>query len=129
MSGISNTYGAAYGTGYDDYYIAKRTMRTEQGSDSNEMMDAIAKRKEEILEKVRKGETEPSIPIGVVSFTFKQWNKLMKSVDRAIDDMQERIRADEEEYEKKMKEEKMTKSDEMRCFITGKRKLFENKKI
>lgn len=111
MDGISDNYGASYSTGYE-YGREKRKADTagpEEGV--NEWMDAIAKRKEEIVEKVRKGETEPSIPIGAASFTYKQWNKLMKSVDRAIDAMQERIRAEEEDAEpliKKKKENSIT---------------------
>lgn len=68
-----------------------------EGNRTQEWMGQIAERKREIVEKVRRGETEPSIPIGAASFTYKQWNKLMQRVDRAIEDMQERIQAEEEE--------------------------------
>lgn len=67
-------------------------------------MDIIRKRKEEIIDKVRRGETEPSIPIGAGSYTMKQWNKMMRGLDKAIDDMQERIRKDAERAEKKRKD-------------------------
>lgn len=111
MGGITNTYGASYGAGYNTYNTNRQKTDTAPANEVNEWMDAIAKRKEEILEKVRKGETEPSIPIGAASFTYKQWNKLMKNVDRAIEDMQERIQAEEEEAKlliKKKKENSIT---------------------
>lgn len=111
MNGISDTYGTSYGTGYDYSEDKRKTNIAGQEDDTSEWMGLIAKRKEEILEKVRKGETEPSIPIGAASFTYKQWNKLMRSVDRAIDAMQERIRAEEENAElivKKKKENSIT---------------------
>ena len=106
MNGISDTYGASYGAGYEYGGNKRKADSAEQEDGVNEWMDAIAKRKEEIVEKVRKGETEPSIPIGAASFTYKQWNKLMKNVDRAIDDMQERVRAEEEDAELLVKKKK-----------------------
>ncbi len=111
MTGVSDTYGTSYGAGYDYGGDKRKADTAVQQDSSGEWMELIAKRKEEILEKVRKGETEPSIPTGAASFTYKQWNKLMKSVDRAIDDMQERIRAEEEDAElivKKKKENSIT---------------------
>lgn len=134
MSGVSNTYGMDCGKQYSVYRDAagkaagrKAGMagpdrrNSTNGTDSvdgmdktetcnkdnniKEWMDIIAERKKEIVEKVRKGETEPSIPIGAASFTSKQWNKLMRNVDRAIEDMQERIRADEEEAEQIIKKQ------------------------
>ncbi len=110
MNGISETYGAPRADGCK----GGRGKRETDGVPDNkvsEWMDIIAERKEEILEKVRRGETEPSIPLGAASFTYKQWNKLMKNVDRAIDDMQERIREEEEKAEEaaeKAKENSVT---------------------
>ncbi len=72
--------------------------------DTADKMEFIRQRKGEIVEKAKRGETEPSIPTGAASYTLKQWNKMMRSVDKAIDDMQERIREDEEKQEQKMEE-------------------------
>lgn len=74
--------------------------------DTADKMEIISKRKQEIAEKVKRGETETSIPIGAQSYTMKQWNKMMRSVDKAIDDMQERIRKDEEGQERKIKKKR-----------------------
>ena len=105
MSGIpSSTYGSSYDTGYEEYRGGKAG--TEPDSHINEWMDIIAKRKEEIVEKVRRGETEPSIPTGAASYTYRQWDRLMRKVDRAIDAMQERVQADKEEQEMKIKKKK-----------------------
>lgn len=53
-----------------------------------------------------KGETEVSVPMGADSFTDTQWDKLIKNVDEAIDDMQESIRREKEEAEEKALEKK-----------------------
>lgn len=92
-----STYGAGYGAGYRDCRTGKTDEKTENRV--SEWMDAIARRKEEIVEKVRRGETEPSIPTGAASFTYKQWDRMMRRVDRAIDAMKERVEADEKEQE------------------------------
>ncbi len=101
MNGISDTYGMPRTDGCKG--SRKREADSVRDNKVSEWMDIIAERKEEILEKVRRGETEPSIPLGAASFTYKQWNKLMKNVDRAIDDMQERIQEDEEKAEEAAK--------------------------
>ena len=90
-----STYG--YGTEYRDYRTEKAAEEPENRV--SEWMDAIARRKEEIVEKVRRGETEPSIPTGAASFTYKQWDRMMRRVDRSVDAMKERVEADEEERE------------------------------
>lgn len=116
MSGVSNAQ-VYFGTGRDDFFHNKRAGKNQRDGedqkdirdffyeeDSADKMDIIRKRKEEIADKVRRGETEPSIPIGAASYTMKQWNKMMRGLDKAIDDMQERIRKDAEKAEKKRKD-------------------------
>lgn len=114
MSGISNAQ-MYFRTEKNDFFRGGRTGKSrkeEEGyksildfmgeeEDTVDKMDVIRKRKEEIVDKVRRGETETSIPIGAGSYTMKQWNKMMRSLDKAIDDMQERIRGDEEKAKKK----------------------------
>lgn len=103
---------AISGIGYAQIYdyntrTKKATCQESHGQDTNSLMKELCKYKEEILEKVKKGETEPSFSIGASSFTFKQWDKLMQRVDEAIDDMQARVEQEKEEQEKnnKKKEE------------------------
>lgn len=113
MSGVSNTQAYA-GPGRSDFFHNGKAGKNRKGKEdakdikdyfgeeeTADKMDLIRKRKEEIIEKVRKGETETSIPIGAESYTMKQWNKMMRSLDKAIDDMQENIRKDEERDERK----------------------------
>ncbi len=114
MSGISNTQ-TYLRTGRDDFFHGGRSGRSRKEGensksirdflgkeeDADDKMDIIRKRKEEIVDKVRRGETETSIPIGAGSYTMKQWNKMMRGLDKAIDDMQERIRKDEEKAREK----------------------------
>jgi len=117
MGGISNAQ-MYVRTGGEDFFNKGRAgkgRKEGEGSksiqdfigkeeDTDDKMDIIRKRKEEIIDKVRRGETEPSIPIGAGSYTMKQWNKMMRGLDKAIDDMQERIRKDAERAEKKRKD-------------------------
>lgn len=87
---------------YDNNTITKKsTCQKAARQDRNGLMEELCKYKEEILEKVNKGDTEPSFSIGASSFTLKQWDKLMNYVDKAIDDMQDKVDAEEEKQEKK----------------------------
>lgn len=103
MGGVTNTQGYVQ-SGYDYFFSGRKT--GQKGQETESLMDAIRERKQEIYDKVRRGETETSIPIGAESYTMKQWNKMMRSVDKAIDDMQERIRKDSEKQEEKVKTKK-----------------------
>lgn len=117
MSGVSNAQMSSRAKGRD-LFMGRGTGKGSRNgesikdiidriTDSNELstaekMDIISTRKQEIVEKVRRGETETSIPIGTQFFTMKQWNRMMRSVDKAIDDMQERIHKDGEEQERQI---------------------------
>ena len=74
-----------------------------------ECMAFLRKKSEEILEKLRNGETEVSYQIGGESYTEKEWDKLLKKFDDIQEDvrrkMEERIRKlEEKEEEKRMAE-------------------------
>lgn len=139
MGGISNTQNY-FRAGNSAFFAGRGTEKKEQGNenikdiierinnagemDTADKMDFIRMRKQEIVEKVKRGETEPSIPIGAASYTMKQWSKMMRSLDKTIDDMQERIRKDEEQQEQKVKKKREhTISDDMlfQLLGTGKR--------
>ena len=62
-----------------------------------ECMAFLREKREEILEKLRNGETEESYPIGAESYTEKEWDKLLKK----FDDIQEDVRRKMEERIKK----------------------------
>ena len=81
-----------------------------------ECMAFLREKSEEILEKLRNGETEISYPIGGESYTEKEWDKLLKKFDDIQEDvrrkMEERFRKMEEKEEKKKEpEEKVVEKE------------------
>lgn len=58
-----------------------------------ECMEFLREKSEEILEKLRNGETEVSYQIGAESYTEKEWDMLLKK----FDDIQEEVRQKMEE--------------------------------
>ena len=106
---IQNGYeGYGYETGMG---VPKRrnSLEMEKGITSRdrtaECMGFLREKSEEILEKLRNGETEVSYQIGGESYTEKEWDKLLKKFDDIQEDvrrkMEERIRKLEEKEEKK----------------------------
>lgn len=82
--------------------------------DLNEnFLDIVAKRKELAADIVRGGESEVSTPMGGSTFTEKQWDKMMKSVDLAIQDMRDRIR-EQERYRQRRDKKKREKAKRLR---------------
>ena len=78
-----------------------RTMADTTGTDKTaECMAFLREKSEEILEKLRNGETEVSYPIGGESYTEKEWDKLMEK----FDDIQEDVRRKMEERFQKIEE-------------------------
>lgn len=73
-----------------------------------ECMAFLREKSEEILEKLRNGETEVSYQIGGASYTEKEWDKLLKKFDDIQEDvrqkMEERFQKREEKEEKKRTE-------------------------
>lgn len=75
------------------------------GNFGDEFMRVIQNRKSEILEKVKKGETEPVIQIGAQAYTEKQWKRMLESLDDSEKDIKDTIREAIEEYKKKQAED------------------------
>lgn len=69
---------------------------------TEEMMRFIRERKQEIIEKVRKGEIEVKIRVGAQEFTQKEWDKLIESFDEAEDDIRKKLREAREQQRKAM---------------------------
>lgn len=110
---VRNGYGEY---GYEKSTEAKkrktsREKESEITSKDNtaECMVFLREKSEEILEKLRNGETEVSYPIGGESYTEKEWDKLLKKFDDIQEDvrqkMEERFRKQEEKEEEKRVEE------------------------
>ena len=70
-----------------------------------ECMAFLRAKSEEILEKLRNGESEVSYPIGAESYTEKEWDKLLKK----FDDIQEDVRRKMDERIKKLEEKEEEK--------------------
>lgn len=94
--------------------VAKGKKKSFLGTDASmisknktaECMAFLREKSEEILEKLRNGETEVTYQIGGASYTEKEWDKLLEK----FDDIQEDVRRKMEERIRKMemKEEKLT---------------------
>lgn len=93
MNKIDNAHTDFYQIKKDNLSPGKELL-TNQVLNEN-FMDIVARRKELAGEIVKSGETEVSTPMGGDTFTDKQWDKMMKSVDLAIQDMRDRIREQE----------------------------------
>ena len=66
----------------------------EQGS----WTDSFHQYRADIMNKIKRGETEDSIAIGGSSFTQTEWKRALKSVDKQLEDIKEeqRIRFEKE---------------------------------
>ena len=99
-------YGSEMGAG-----TKKRITSSEKKFEMNskdktaECMAFLREKSEEILEKLRNGETEESYPIGAESYTEKEWDKLLKK----FDDIQEDVRRKMEERFQKQEEKEAEK--------------------
>ena len=65
----------------------------------SELLSSISARKNEIAEKLQKGETQESFEIGGSSFTNSEWDKLISKVDSQIDEIKEEQKLRKEKQE------------------------------
>ena len=56
-----------------------------------ECMAFLREKSEEILEKLRNGETEVSYQIGAESYTEREWDKLLKKFDDIQEDVRQKM--------------------------------------
>lgn len=105
---------SGYGVlGGDENTVVERRRRSSFGAKKDtsskdktaECMAFLHEKSEEILEKLRNGETEVSYQIGAESYTEKEWDKLLKK----FDDIQEDVRRKMEERIKKLEEKEEEK--------------------
>ena len=78
-------------------------LTTKEKDKTAECMAFLREKSEEILEKLRNGETEVSYPIGAESYTEREWDKLLKK----FDDIQEDVRQKMEERFRKQEEKEV----------------------
>lgn len=64
----------------------------------SDLLSCISDRKNEIIDKLKNGDTEQSFQIGGVSYTQTEWDKLLSKVDANIDEINEEQEDENEEY-------------------------------
>ena len=67
----------------------------------HELLECINNRKNEIAEKIKNGETEPTFAIGAETYTCKEWDNLIKKVDKNL----EAIKKEQEERKEALEKE------------------------
>ena len=75
----------------------------------HELLLCIRDRKNEIVEKLKNGETEESFAIGGASFTNSEWEKLLKKVDKNIEAVKKQQEEEKEERLESLYEADITK--------------------
>jgi len=73
------------------------------GTVTSSAADIIRQKKEEILNKIKSGETEEKIQIGGSAFSQKEWDKLLSKVDDSLNSYKEAEKEKEKQAEEKMK--------------------------
>lgn len=79
--------------------------------DRQDMIDYIRQRAQVIMEKVLKGETETKIQIGGAEYSEEEWDKILRRVDEAIQNMKEETQEEKEKREETQDGEKQSKLD------------------
>lgn len=132
LEGVANGYG-----GYAGYYYenGKKTNNEKAGKalpdnlkpeenpqeqekekplsemDRQDMIDYIRQRAQVIMEKVLKGDTETKIQIGGAEYSEEEWDKILRRVDEAIQNMKEETQEEKEKREETQDGEKQSKLD------------------
>lgn len=81
--------------------VCDGTARSSHKGEKPEYQKIFQEYKEELFEKLKKGETETSFQIGASSFTMKEWDRFLEKFDSAEETVKKAI---QEEIEKKKKE-------------------------
>ena len=87
----------------------------------SELLSSISARKNEIAEKLQKGETQESFEIGGSSFTNSEWDKLISKVDSQIDEIKEeqKLRKEKQEEQQEAYEVKVLSVTKPEGEVTG----------
>ena len=87
-------------------------IRSIAGMSTQELMACISEKKNEMEQKLKNGETEPTFSIGARSYTVKEWDKLIDKVDRNLDAVRKEQEQRREAQEKEALEEKASDQKE-----------------
>lgn len=102
---VQNGYGVNPGAERKNSNSFGKVPEKSKTDKTSECMAFLREKSEEILEKLRNGETEVAYPIGGESYTEKEWDKLLQK----FDDIQEDVRRKMEERFMKMEEKEEEK--------------------
>lgn len=69
---------------------------TTTNTSNTDYMKMLKEKMDELAEKIKNGETEPSFQIGGKSFTIKEWDKLLEKFDTAEDAIKEAMKEAQE---------------------------------
>ena len=93
------TIGAGYGNTSHPYLSEGNT----KGKEVTDYQKLLQEKREDLMDRIRKGEMEPSFQIGSQSFTLKEWKRFMNKFDNTENIIREEIR----EEGKKREEQKV----------------------
>lgn len=81
----------------DTFYMedVEKDVRNGQSLDKEEMLQMISDRIQEVYEKVKNNDTEPSFQIGSQSFTEKEWNRLLEQFDKVQEEIREQMKEEQ----------------------------------
>lgn len=80
--------------------------------DTEDLMEFLREKKEEIFEKLRNGDTEPSFQIGASSFTEKEWEEFLGKFDSIEEAIRELVAEERERREAAKSEEEIRTEQE-----------------
>lgn len=76
-------------------------------SEASDFSEFIHNKINEMAEKIKNGDTEPTFQIGGGTYTKKEWEQLLEKVDRSIDKVKEEIEEEDEEKTEETVTEKL----------------------
>ena len=72
--------------------VIEETAKEERKLSREELLQVISEHREKVLKKLKNGDTGVKIPIGSMSLTEEEWEKLLENFDDAQEKIQETIR-------------------------------------
>lgn len=91
--------------------VNRSSQTSKQEVDTKELYEKIAEWKDNVIEKIKKGETEEKIQIGSQALTQTEWNEMLEHFDEAEEELRELVEEDIKEQEEKKMQENMSVTD------------------
>jgi len=119
MNNTYSTYGAEYnkkaGSSNSKHVQTNKTLSEEFG-------ELVQQKKEEFINKLKSGETQPTFQIGAITMTEEEWDKLLVKTDIAIDQIKE-----EQKEIRETNSEKAVTQDMITELLKDRNKSYEEK--